>query len=80
MPKEHNKNYDSCNSKCQDLLYPTASEASREVENLAERKNPHTPVVFYTVLHSFLALHSQSPSTGKQHFVLVPPPSRDTSG
>ena len=25
-------------------IYPTASEASREVANLTERKNPHTPV------------------------------------
>ena len=26
------------------MIYPLASEASREVENLTERKNPHTPV------------------------------------
>ena len=26
------------------FYYPPASEASREVANLTERKNPHTPV------------------------------------
>ena len=26
------------------FLYPPASEASREVANLTERKNPHTPI------------------------------------
>ena len=26
------------------MFYPLASEASREVANLTERKNPHTPV------------------------------------
>ena len=26
------------------LFYPPASQASREVTNLTERKNPHTPV------------------------------------
>ena len=26
------------------LFYPPASEANREVANLTERKNPHTPV------------------------------------
>ena len=26
------------------MCYPPASEASREVANLTERKNPHTPV------------------------------------
>ena len=25
------------------LFYPPASEASREIANLTERKNPHTP-------------------------------------
>ena len=29
---------------CSTKFYPPASEASREVENLTERKNPHTPV------------------------------------
>ena len=28
----------------QNVSYPPASEASREVTNLTERKNPHTPV------------------------------------
>ena len=30
--------------KSREHLYPPASKASREVANLTERKNPHTPV------------------------------------
>ena len=31
-------------AKFRSCNYPPASEASREVANLTERKNPHTPV------------------------------------
>ena len=34
---------------------PPASEASREVENLAERKNPHTPKYVTSFLNNDLA-------------------------
>ena len=31
-------------TECDGFVYPPVSEASREVANLNERKNPHTPV------------------------------------
>ena len=31
------------NSSCKTNIYPPASKESREVANLTERKNPHTP-------------------------------------
>ena len=37
------------------LLYPPAIEASKEVANLTERKNPHTPVMLcYVMLYAFI--------------------------
>ena len=44
------------------------------------KKSNDNPIFINIILRSFLAIYSQSPNTGNQHFILVPPPSRDTSG
>ena len=53
-----------CNSN-----YPPASEASREVANFIERKNPHTPVRRTSFLTTFYGLYFSHHCTHVAHML-----------